>query len=70
MMAEKYKYREYIFENGRLLDIIALSKLPKGARKAMKGLDVWVVIKDSSRYSKICRYDSDIDFGTGIRKIG
>ena len=58
------KYREYRFtSNAHLIDIVEIWKLPKNARK-MHG--VWIATHKDGGYSKICRIDSNITFGTGL----
>ncbi len=65
-MADKIKYREYVFNNGVLEGINMLSKLPSDARKPHKNMNVWVTPEYWGVYAKLCRSDSKIDFGTGI----
>jgi len=71
------KYREYRFtEFGALLDIVEIRTLPKNTRKVVNDHDnplnpveVWIANGREGGYSKICRIDSDITFGTGVKSI-
>lgn len=64
----KLKYREYAFDNGELIQINKLTKLPEDARKSCKGLDVWETPSYWGTWTKICKIDSDITFGTGRKE--
>ena len=61
------RYREYVFDNGKLIRIQFLKKLPNNARKAMNIYDfpIWVTPIYYGVWSKICRIESTMDFGTG-----
>ncbi len=64
------KYREYQYtKSALLLDIVELYKLPQNARKTIKSLDVWVSSNQDGGYSKICRVESNITFGTGGKSM-
>lgn len=66
-MGKKCKYRMYVFGRGYgLIGIGLINRLPKNARKPVKGIDIWEVTERQGIWCKICRVDSDIDFGTGI----
>lgn len=61
----KLKYRQYVFDRGELLEIKKLTKLPEDARKPDKKINVWTTPSWWDVWTKICRIDSDITFGTG-----
>jgi len=69
-MDNKMRYREYRFTNAaRLVDVVKIRKLPKNARKARSNENVWIAPRTAWGYSKVCRIDSDITFGTYIISI-
>jgi len=65
----KFKYRQYWFDKGKLTKITQLRKLPREAMKPKKEVNVWVTSSYCGIWSKICRLDSDIDFGTGRTEL-
>lgn len=66
-MNKKIKYRQYVFDGGKLIKVRYLEKLTGGAIKS-KVAEVWETIPCYNVWCKICRIDSDIDFGTGIKE--
>lgn len=65
------KYREYCYTSSAILmDIVELRTLPKNVKKMYSEGEVWISRnREWNGYSKICRIDSDITFGTGVKSI-